>query len=265
MIKVIQGVDLSTYRNELQLNMIHTLKYRSDQVMDMSSEEMLDRLLKHNKAKIIKQKGKVLDPFNKQKHINKQVNKVADPHSTAKIRHAEVTNITKDPSHQKASNPDPIIKPKSTKVHTTVGKDSVKIKSVLSPRALNVKGIMNKFNKASGWTKLTIGFGAALGMSWMANSFNRVRPRFTPTYISRDGLDYRSSSYIPEKYSRGYDTIKESMTDFGSRVRLDKVSSKVNITPTNSTRSHFRTNIYSVTNSNIALNAHNNAIKHTRY
>jgi len=274
MIRVIKGADLSTYRNQLQLNMIYALKYKADQVKDMSSEQMLNELVKHNKAMLIEKESKVLDPFNKQKSLNKEVNKISSPSSHAKMRNIEAGNVLKDPSYQKANKPDPLkegnsnvtkrVRNNRTK-HTMVNKETVKVKSAMSPRILNTKGLINKFRGSSGWAKLAIGLGVTLGMSWFINSFNKIRPRFNPTNISNNRPDYRGSSYIPEKYSRGYDTIKESLTDFGSKVKLNKVSSKVNVTPYNTTRNAFKTSVNSIINSNLALNAHNNAINHTRY
>jgi hypothetical protein len=272
MVTISKGIDISTYRSELELNMIHGLKYKAHQVRDMSSQDMLDELLKHNKAKIVNKKDKVLDPFNKQKKLNKSINKVADPAMNAKIRDKEVRAINRDPSHGK-SGPDPLKESTHTvtekvrgnkQKHTTIGKDSVKVKSVSSPRKMSTMGIINKFNKASGWAKLTVGFGVAMGMMWFANSLNRTRTRFSPTY-QRRSIDARSSAYIPEKYTRGYDTIKESFTDFGSSVKLNKVAGKVNVTPSNTTRNGFRTSSNSVTRSNLSFQLYDNAINHTRY
>lgn len=74
-----------------------------------------------------------------------------------------------------------------------------------------------------------------------------------------------NTNAIPEYYDRGYDRIKESLTDFGSPVRLDKAAQKV-ITPYYSTPRKARvTTVDSVINGNIALNNFNSAIDHSRY
>jgi len=72
------------------------------------------------------------------------------------------------------------------------------------------------------------------------------------------------SAYIPDSYKRGYHDIKEALTDFGSRVHLDKAIKKL-VTPFSSTRNGIRTNTAALYNSNIALSMHKNAINHTRY
>jgi len=216
-------------------------------------------------------KNNVLDPFVKIKGLNKAVN-IVDGGMDGKLRHKIIDEINKDPSHGK-SGPDPLketthsvtekVRANKTKV-TAPKPDVVKVKSVKSPRKLSPMGLMNKFKGASGWAKLTVGFGVAVGMTWFANSLNRTKTRFSPTY-QRRSIDARSSAYIPEKYTRGYDTIKESFTDFGSKVKLNKVAGKVNVTPSNTTRNGFMTSINSVTRSNLSFQLHDNAINHTRY
>jgi len=73
------------------------------------------------------------------------------------------------------------------------------------------------------------------------------------------------SAYMPTSYARGFDDIKKLSTDFGSKVHLDKTTTKVMVSPRNSTRSGYVTSTKSITNKNIALNLHANAINHTRY
>jgi len=70
---------------------------------------------------------------------------------------------------------------------------------------------------------------------------------------------------IPDYYNKGYDTIKENMTDFGSPVNLLKTASKT-ITPYwSSTRRSITTSVNTVIDRNVALFSSKNAIKHTRY
>lgn len=72
-------------------------------------------------------------------------------------------------------------------------------------------------------------------------------------------------SIIANKYQRGYDTIKEYMTDFGSPLHLAKTASKT-ITPyLSSTRRGVITTTNAITNSNQALFASKRAIGHHRY
>lgn len=70
---------------------------------------------------------------------------------------------------------------------------------------------------------------------------------------------------IPEHYEKGYDVMRQTMTDFGSPVNLLKTASKT-ITPYYSTvRKSITTTTKTVTDRNIALFNSKNAIRHTRY
>jgi hypothetical protein len=70
---------------------------------------------------------------------------------------------------------------------------------------------------------------------------------------------------IPKHYERGYDVMKETMTDFGSPVDLQKTASKT-ITPYHSsTRRSITTTVKTLTDKNIALFSSKHAINHTRY
>lgn len=70
---------------------------------------------------------------------------------------------------------------------------------------------------------------------------------------------------IPKEYERGYDLINEQFSDFGSPVKLAKTASKV-LTPYHSSmRRAVRTTIRTMTDRNIALKSHKNAIGHSRY
>lgn len=194
-----------------------------------------------------------------------------------RIRHKIATNTGKipgfaDTKKQQAINE--VVRPKtqlknknvaSRKVHTTVGKFTAKIKSATAPYKLNVGGLMNKFKGMSPLVKWGISIGAMMIMSNVVNSF-ADRTYGNINSISQSmGMWSRESTYMPEKYSRGYDTIKEHMTHFGSRVKLDKTASMVNITPYTSTRTGMVRTSNSIMNSNISLQMHKNAIKHYRY
>ncbi len=195
---------------------------------------------------------------------NRMLNLLSSRPDSAKLKHQEVSTAMKDPSYGRPDE-QPIRK-KSDKIHTVKGKSTVKIKSGLSPRKLEPLGIVNKFKGSSGRTKLAISIGTLIGMSWMIGSLSKTVGKIQPAAsVSRVGLDVRASSYIPEKYTRGYDTIKESMTDFGSRVILSKTASKVLVSPKNSTRENFTTDVSALTRSNLAFQLHSNAINHTRY
>lgn len=68
---------------------------------------------------------------------------------------------------------------------------------------------------------------------------------------------------IPKEYERGYDIIREQLTDFGSPLILSKAAQKVIIPYYSSVRSGIRTTVQS--QRNLALRLHDNAIGHTRY
>ena len=69
---------------------------------------------------------------------------------------------------------------------------------------------------------------------------------------------------IPSEYERGYDIIKENLTDFGSPLRLIKTL-KVGMPYYSTVRKATNTTIASVRANNPALAMHRNAIQHTRY
>ena len=76
---------------------------------------------------------------------------------------------------------------------------------------------------------------------------------------------FSQEEVIPKKYDRGFDLMKETMTDFGSPVHMNKVASKT-ITPYySSSRRGTVTNTNSIIKGNVALSSNKNAIGHTGY
>ena len=74
-----------------------------------------------------------------------------------------------------------------------------------------------------------------------------------------------SQPAIPRNYDRGYDILKENMTDFGSPVKLAKAANKI-ITPYKSAvRRGTYTTTRSVRNKNLSLSLYDNAIAHHHY
>ena len=102
--------------------------------------------------------------------------------------------------------------------------------------------------------------GSVMLASKIVTGQNEIRRPYSNT-VSFD----RRAAYLPATYKEGYKDIKESLTDFGSRVNLDKTVTRVNVTPPSNTRHGMTTNTNTVMNSNVALNLANNAINHTRY
>lgn len=73
------------------------------------------------------------------------------------------------------------------------------------------------------------------------------------------------SPAIPRNYDRGYDILRNNMTDFGSPVKLAKAAAKI-ITPYKSAvRRGTYTTCRSVRNKNIALRMSDNAIGHHKF
>lgn len=70
---------------------------------------------------------------------------------------------------------------------------------------------------------------------------------------------------IPEQYDRGYDVLKEYMTDFGSPLHLAKAAQKSLRQYHSTTRRALNTTVESVISKNYALASSRNAIGHTRY
>lgn len=131
------------------------------------------------------------------------------------------------------------------KVGTVVKKSTQKLKSLSSD-------FLTKFSK---YPKLTrFGTFAAAGII----SFSVLRG-----LVSRAFGEDRP--VIPRHYDKGYDIIKENLSDFGSPVNLTKASSHT-ITPYySSVRDGIRTNVNSVIRSNLALNMSSRAIGHNKY
>jgi len=160
---------------------------------------------------------------------------------------------------------DGVLEPKQ--VHD-IAKKPVTKKSVTkifknNPSMANFNKTLSTFLKNN--KKGILGGSAVIAGMWILNKSHKQnrRPNIS---VNQGGISFgRSSAYIPDSYKKGFNEIKEMTTDFGSKVHLDKTISKVMISPPNTTRQHFTTNTNSVINSNLALNAHSNAINHTRY
>lgn len=194
----------------------------------------------------MRQRKKVTTPGKKEvKRMNKKP--YTPKKSNAPIK--ETPHINKTKKYSKAP-PKSAVKPKNTK---------------LLPK-LNVKNIMNKFRGLSPKTK----FGIAAAGAMVAMSFVRSVLDISLGKLSAVGRPLRtrfddSEGYIPDKYNRGYDAIKERITDFGSRVHLDKATNKSINNYKSSTRKARVTTCNAITNSNLALASHKNAIKHNRF
>ena len=165
-------------------------------------------------------------------------------------------------------------KPTKTTPHINKTKKFSKAppKSALKPKAMRsmpklwVTNMMNKFRGLSPKTKFAIAAaGVMVAMSFIRKLFDKTLG--TIDTIGKP-LRYRfddSDGYMPDKYERGYDIIKERMTDFGSRIHLDKATHKEINNYMSSTRGGRVTTCNAITNSNLALASHKNAIRHNRF
>ena len=106
-----------------------------------------------------------------------------------------------------------------------------------------------KLSQHKWFRRSVIGVAAAVGLSLLEKGMNSFNPQ----------------PAIPKSYERGYDIMNETMTDFGSPIKLSKTTSKI-ITPYySSSRRSVTTTTNSVTNRNLSLALSNKAISHTRY
>ena len=153
--------------------------------------------------------------------------------------HKEVSDIKKESVVKKKSASTP-------KVKNPFGKHAKKIGDIFSGR----RGFLLQ---AAAWTGSFLMAKSVVGLG-----VNKIINSGTQMFDRR-------SAYLPDSYEEGFNDIKQSLTDFGSRVHLDKTISRVNITPPNSTRNALVTSTKSIMNNNIALKLSNNAINHTRY
>lgn len=76
---------------------------------------------------------------------------------------------------------------------------------------------------------------------------------------------FNSKPVIPNKYEKGYESIKENLTDFGSPVKLIKTASKVLVPYKSTVRKALKTDVSAIYNKNIALVSNKHAINHMRY
>lgn len=127
----------------------------------------------------------------------------------------------------------------------------------VTPFSQNFKRLLegNEFGKrvskiaGSKWGKL--GIKASLVMFTGSFLYGALRPK--------------EQSKIPKNYERGYSLMNETLTDFGSPVKLDKAAHKVIVPYYSSIRNNVTTSTAAITNNNIALAMNKKAIGHTKY
>lgn len=70
---------------------------------------------------------------------------------------------------------------------------------------------------------------------------------------------------IPDNYERGYDNIREQLSDFGSPLNLLKTASKVIVPYESTARKALVTDVNAIMRKNLSLQASKNAIRHHYY
>lgn len=100
---------------------------------------------------------------------------------------------------------------------------------------------------------------------WFRRSAIGVAAIIGATMLEKTITGFNPKPVIPKNYERGYDIMNETMTDFGSPVKLAKTAAKI-ITPYySSVRKGVITTTKAVTNKNLSLALSSKAIGHTRY
>jgi len=106
-----------------------------------------------------------------------------------------------------------------------------------------------KISQNKWFRKSAIGLGIGLGLMGLQKLVGSYAPQ----------------PVIPKNYDRGYDIMNQTITDFGSPVKLLKTASKI-ITPYySSVRKGVVTTTSTVMDKNISLLLNKKAIGHTRY
>ena len=122
----------------------------------------------------------------------------------------------------------------------------------------------DKIKMGKRWGTAAFGVGLAVAASF---AISKIQQSFTPIEPSKSNpvsWDVRASAYIPEKASRGYDTFRESMTPFGSPIKLSKTKNVISRMKTSIRKGTMRTT-QSMYSTALPFVMHNNAIGHTRY
>jgi len=99
---------------------------------------------------------------------------------------------------------------------------------------------------------------------WMRRSLFGVGALLALSFVEKT-MSFDPEPAIPKYYEKGYDTIKENMTDFGSPVDLLKTASKVIVKHPSTVRNGTITSVRSKTERNAALFLNKHAIRHNRY
>lgn len=184
--------------------------------------------------------------------------KIKNKSSSAKVKYVDNVVTTKThlvrPEHRGIYKYSLADKKKSYDLLVRHGKQSESLvaKGTQTLKGLSEKAIM-AWSTTPKWGKLSIGVGAAI----VGYSFIRQ--------LHKNIFFWKKDKEIPDYYNRGYDNIKEQITDFGSPVNLVKTNMKVINPYKSSIRKNGITNTNTVINSNLSLTMSKKAIKHYEY
>jgi hypothetical protein len=199
--------------------------------------------------------------LNRAKKVESRLPKVNDP---AKARYKDVERFPRRARFLAKKNAiaesaaKEVIKTDAQKLDSQLNATLGMIHKYISPTVTkatqSLKSVSSEWlMKFSKHPKLAFAAGSVIGG---VTAFNLVRGAFS----RKDNNELA----IPKYYRRGYDLINEYTSDFGSPVKA-AVITRALIPYVSSTRRGMIKSVNSVTKSNIALAAHDNAIGHTRY
>lgn len=194
---------------------------------------------KNKKKKAVKL-WQMQEKYKELKDNTASIDQVSEKVSENRVRKSVAKNRTKGTTQHTVK----------TKNVTTVGpKVNLKIKPKKYKEFL--KGKIGWKNKS--WKSRGIQLGIALvGFNLFSSTLSSMRNMF-------------NSPVIPKEYDRGYDIIKDNLSDFGSPVKLSKAAGKVMRPYVSMVRRAKYTTVESTIRKNISLRQHGNAIGHGRY
>jgi hypothetical protein len=170
-------------------------------------------------------------------------------HTVAKKKVSEVKNIGK------AAN---LSLKEARKVFSKEGRAALASNLNISQATKHIKQLAEgniagrkflEISKHKWFRSVAWGVGLSLGLSFAGKIINSFDPE----------------PVLPKKDKHGYDVMTETLTDFGSPVKLLKTASKI-ITPYySSVRKGVITTTGAITNKNMSLYLSKRAIGHTRY
>ena len=174
-----------------------------------------------------------------------------DPISTPKVKHSLIK--AKDYFKSYKARTSEFIKEKLTKNHSYT-------------KFWNETAVVYKATRATLNIPDSFEIGKVLKSKWGRRARNIgigiVAYNLASSLLSRALPDKPA---IPENYDRGYDNIREGITDYGSPLSLMKTTSHVLMPYKSTIRKAVITDVNSIMKKNLSLQASKNAIKHHQY